>query len=104
MYTMIQIDENKYDKMSEYTEKMLKYGGKLMSCLEEMGEEYGMSHRGSYGNRMSSYGGRYGERSDRYYSSRGGSMGYKDDDDWDDEEESMGQRRGRRRDSRGRYM
>ena len=45
MYTMIQIDEHKYDKMSENAEKMLKYGGKLMSCIEEMGEEHGYGHR-----------------------------------------------------------
>jgi hypothetical protein len=29
-------------------------------------------------------------------------MGYKDDEDWEDEE--MAERRGRKRDSRGRYM
>lgn len=99
---MIQIEESKLDKVSEYTEKMLKYGGKLMSCLEEMYEESGMGHRGG------SYGGRYGERQgghgSGYYGNRG-SMGYKDDDDWEEYEE-MGERRGgrRRRDSRGRYM
>jgi hypothetical protein len=94
---MIQIDEHKYDKMSEYAEKMLKYGGKLMSCIEEMGEEHGYGHRGGYGNRY-----------DDEYSSRYGmgsyGMGYRDDEDeWDDEK--MNERRGgrRRRDSMGRY-
>lgn len=103
---MIQIDEHKLDKMGEYAEKMLKYGGKLMSCIEEMGEEYGMGHRGG------SYGSRYGERQGGDYGSRysdygsRGSTGYRDDEEWDDDDEMMGQRRGRgrRRDSRGRYM
>lgn len=96
---MIQIEEHKLDKMSEYAEKMLKYGGKLMSCIEEMSEESGMGHRGGrYG---SDYGSRYSD-----YGSRG-SMGYRDDEEWDDDDDMMGQRRGgrgRRRDSRGRYM
>lgn len=97
---MIQIEESKLDKISEYAEKMLKYGGKMMSCLEELSEESGMGHRGG------SYGGRYGERQGMSGGSYGrrGSMGYKDDEDWDEYEE-MGERRGgRRRDSRGRYM
>jgi hypothetical protein len=99
--TVIEINESKFDKMSEYTEKMLKYGGKLMSCLEELGEEHGYGHRGgSYGNRYDSMGGRYSDHGTRY------GMGYRDDEDWDDDDEMMGQRRGRgrRRDSRGRYM
>ena len=36
---VITIDEGKKEKMSEYAEKMLKYGGKLMQCLEELGED-----------------------------------------------------------------
>lgn len=97
--TVIEINESKFDKMSEYTEKMLKYGGKLMSCLEELGEEHGYGHRGGYGNRYDD------EYSSRYGMGRYG-MGYRDDEDWDDDDEMMGQRRGRgrRRDSRGRYM
>ena len=42
---MIEIKEDKFEKMAEYTEKMLKYGGKLMSCLSEVGEQHGMSFR-----------------------------------------------------------
>lgn len=100
--TVIEINESKFDKMSEYTEKMLKYGGKLMSCLEELGEEHGYGHRGgSYGNRYDYMGGRYSDYGSRY------GMGYRDEEDWDDDDDTMGQRRGgrgRRRDSRGRYM
>lgn len=62
---MIKIEEQKAEKMSEYAEKMLKYGGKLMQCIEEMSD------------------GGYGER------------GYDDDEDDDDEEfVMMGQRGG----------
>jgi hypothetical protein len=35
---VIRIEESKVDKMSEYCEKMLKAGGKLMSCIEELSE------------------------------------------------------------------
>lgn len=41
---VIRIEESKVDKMSEYCEKMLKAGGKLMSCIEELSE-------GGYGER-----------------------------------------------------
>lgn len=34
---MIEITENKVNEMSELVEKMLKYGGKLMHCIDEMG-------------------------------------------------------------------
>lgn len=76
---MIKITDSKKDEMSELTEKMLHYGGKLMSCLESLGDED------------------YGER-----------MGMRDDWGDDDEEEDMGMRRGygmrRGRSSRtGRY-
>lgn len=100
--TFIQIEESKLDKMSELTEKMLKYGGKLMSCLEELSEEGGMGQRGGQGG--GSYGSRYGERSGGYgsrYGQRGG-YGMRDDDDWEDYEEMMGERRGVRGSGRGR--
>lgn len=108
---VIEISDSKIDKMSEYVEDMLWAGGELMHCLEKMKGESG------YGHRESSYGSRYGERSgqsyrggygSRYdemrergrYSSRG-SMGYRDEEEWD-EEESMGERRGVRGSGRGR--
>lgn len=108
-FSVIEISEDKFGKMAEYTEKMLKYGGKLMSCISEMGEEYGMSfrdeeryrERGGMNYREHEEYGRYGHpheggMGERYpYMYRGGSMGYRDDED-------MMERR--RRDSRGRYM
>lgn len=99
---MIEITEDKVSKMSEYAEKMLRYGGKLMQCLDELegGEYGGREHEGrSYPHHEGSYGGRYGMRSrydnygDRYY-------GEKDDDEWEDE---MHERRRRSRRT-GRYM
>ena len=81
---IIEITETKVDKMAEYAEEMLRYGGKLMQCIDDLGSE-------DYGER-----GRYG--------SRGGSMNYRDDEEWDSDD-MIGERRGRRRrDSRGRYM
>ena len=67
---MIEISESKVEKMSDYAEKMLKYGGKLMQCIEELsgGESMGrreryydeMGERGDYGG--GSGRGGYGER------------------------------------------
>lgn len=100
---MIQIEEKKMDKLSEHIEQSLKHMGKAMQCVEEWMEEGSMGQRGSYGG-GSSYGSRYGGGSmgQRYPMYGGYGMGYKDEEEW--EEESMGERRGRRRDSRGRYM
>ena len=85
---MIEISESKKEKMSELTENILKYGGKLMSCLEEMDEEHGER----YGKRES-MGGRYGQR-----------MKYRhDDDEMDDDDEMTGERR-MRSGRTGRYM
>lgn len=84
---IIEITENKMSDLYEYAEKMLKYGGKMMSCLEDLKENKSMGHHG-YGNRydMNEHG--YGER------------------DWEDDEDSgygnhMGERRGVR--GTGRY-
>ena len=96
---MIEIDEGKVDKMSELAEKMLKYGGKLMSCIEELSEEGGMGERGgsSYGNRGGSMGSRYGERGGDY----GNRGGYGErEEDWEEMGE-IGERRGVR--GTGRY-
>lgn len=60
---MIQIEESKIDKIAAYAEKMLKIGGKMMQCIEEMDEASGMGHRGGsgMGNRYDERGG-YGNR------------------------------------------
>lgn len=75
---VIKITEDKKEKLSEYVEKMLKYGGKAMQCIEELGEEgYGerddddwedddeMGMRGGYRG-----GGGYGNREDGGYGMR----------------------------------
>jgi hypothetical protein len=99
---MIEINEDKFDKMAEYTEKMLKYGGKLMSCLSEVGEDYGISFRGGMNYRDEEEYSRSMMGNRRGYNGRG--YNERDDEDW--EEGEMSERRGgrRRRDSRGRYM
>ena len=90
---MIEISEEKREKLSEHMEKILKHAGKAMQCIEEMEEE--MGHRGG-----SSMGRRYGDMGERD-NNRGG-YGERDDDDWDDDE-PMGERRRRSRRT-GRYM
>ena len=106
--TVIEITEKKYNKLSEHIEESLRHLGKAMSCIAEIGEPYGLGYRDdeSMGYREGySHGGRsyrrdmMGSRYDNY-GMRGG-MGYKDDE-WMDEDE-MRERRGRRRDSMGRY-
>ena len=101
--TIIEISEKKYEKLSDHIEESLRHMGKAMSCIAEIGEPYDLGYRDdeSMGYRE---GYSHGGRSYRYdnYGMRGG-MGYKGDDEWMDEDE-MHERRGRRRDSRGRYM
>lgn len=93
---MIEISESKMDKLSEHIEQGLRHMGKAMQCVDEWMSEKSMDERRGYGNR-SPYVSRYG----------GGSMGYRDEEDWDEMDEryddEMGERRGRRRRSNGRY-
>lgn len=108
---MIQIESNEMHKASDYAEKALKYMGKVMQCISSWEDEYGYGERESYGSRYGErggqgsrggYGSRYDEMSERgRYGSRGGSMGYRDEEEWD-EEESIGERRGVRGSGRGR--
>lgn len=87
---IIEITETKVDKMAEYAEDALHAMGRLMSCISSL-------ENGGYGERY----GDYGERG--RYGNRGGSMNYRDDEDWDSDD-MIGERRGRRRrDSMGRY-
>lgn len=44
--TIIEVQDTKLDNLSEYVEKMINYGGKVMRCIEEMqskdyNEKYG---------------------------------------------------------------
>lgn len=68
---MIEITERKREKMSEHAEKMLRHAGKLMQCIEELGEREGM-----------------GERYDDDWDDED------DDDDFGRRDEDMGRRRG----------
>jgi hypothetical protein len=36
MATIIEMKEGKLEHLSEYAEKILRYGGKLMQCIEEL--------------------------------------------------------------------
>lgn len=98
---MIEITESKLDKLTECTEKMLKYGGKIMQVLEELegGDLEERSERGNYGQRgysSGSGGGSYGNRGGGSYGSRS-MYGNRMDEDDEDEEMGMGERRRRRR-------
>lgn len=96
---MIEIETKEMDKASEYAEKALKYMGKVMQCLTNWEEEGGYGERGGSqgGYSRSMMGSRGG------YGMRGGDMPYRDEEEWDDDD-MMGERRGRRRrDSMGRY-
>ena len=77
---MIEITESKFDELSENVEKMLRYGGKVMSCIDEMrrermGERMPMpDYRDDWRNERDDHddwreNDRYGERR---YSGRGG--------------------------------
>lgn len=86
---MIEITEDKLHGLAEHAEKMLRHGGKMMQCIDELMEESKgrMGERGEMDYRRGGYrmgGGRYGHG------------GYRDDDD-DMDDDRMGERRGRRR-------
>ena len=102
---MIEIETKEMDKASEYAEKALKYMGKVMQCLTDWEEEGGYGERSGQGgysrSMMGSRGGSYGSRGG--YGMRGGDISYRDEEEWEDDD-MMGERRGRRRrDSMGRY-
>lgn len=88
---LIEISEQKKEKLSEHIEKALHEMGKAMAICEQFGS---MEER--YGMRGGSYGNRYDDMGER------GRYGMRDDEDWD-EDEMMGDRRRRSRRT-GRYM
>lgn len=45
MATIIEVQDQKIEHLSEYAEKVLKYGGKLMQCLEELTSKSDYSER-----------------------------------------------------------
>lgn len=80
--TIIKVSEDKISHMAECAEKMLRYGGKLMSCLDEMQREggmgeraYGMGHHYPMGERDMNYRYPMGERDMDYYGERQGVRG-----------------------------
>lgn len=89
---MIQITDDKVNKMSDLCEEMLAIGGKLMSCIEQMGHESEMGerrHRGMIGMREPmGYGERYGNM---------GGMRYPYDETPNEDWSEYGDRRMRRR-------
>lgn len=90
---MIEITEDKVDKVSGHIEKALKYMGKAMQCVEQwMEESEGMGERGSYGQRGS--GGSMGSRS---LVSRSPYRNVIEEEDDEEEEMGMAERRRRRR-------
>ena len=61
MATIIEVQESKIDHLSEYAEKVVKYGKQLLECIEDLsGEKYAE---------------RYG---------KGRRSGYRHDPEWDD--------------------
>lgn len=87
MGMIIEISEDKIDELAEGMEDMLHVGGKMMSCIERLregGDDDKMGRR--YGRRMNRRGSNYGRRDEN--------------EDWDDDESMLGNRRGRD----GRYM
>lgn len=98
---MIEITENKASEMAEHAEKVLKHGGKLMQCIEELSEESRMAERGGY-ERYVNRSGRYGNRGGYGGGSYGNRYGEREDE-WEDDDDDMGERRGRSSRT-GRYM
>ncbi len=53
MATIIEVQESKIDHISEYAEKVVKYGKQLLECIEDLSgekyaERYGKGRRSGY--------------------------------------------------------
>ncbi len=80
---IVEIEDNKVDKMTGYAEKMVHYGGKLLECFEELSERESIDQRyDDYDDDGYDDDDDMGQRGGRGGSRRGGSGG------------GMGQRRG----------
>lgn len=68
MATIIEIQEDKLQNLSEYAEKVLRYGGKLMQCLDDLeGKSKYNEYYGHDKKRRESWGEeRYPSREERY--------------------------------------
>ncbi len=89
---IIRIEESKVEKLSDYTEKILKHAGKLMTCIEELSE-------GGYGERDDDDDWEEDEEMGMRGGYRGGVSGYREGGGY------RGGGSGMRRSSRtGRYM
>lgn len=96
---ILEIQESKAEEMKEHARKMLRHGGKLMECIEELCEESSIGECAYYGNKGGGYGNRYSNQGGGGYGNR---MNYREE--WEDEVEPfMGQRRGVPGSGRGRY-
>lgn len=61
MATIIEMKEGKLEHLSEYAEKVLRYGGKLMQCIEDLeGKSKYEEYRGTDYRRGVSY--RHGDK------------------------------------------
>lgn len=93
---IVEITSEEKDELKDKAKKLLKIGKEMYECIDELAEGRQMGERGGYDNR---YGGGYGNRGDYGGGDYGNRMGYRDDDDWNDEDEAiyrrMGERRGR---------
>ena len=89
---IIEITEDKAMDLKEHAKKILRHGKELFECIEDLAEGSQMGERGGYG--------RYGNRgSGGRFDNR---MDYREDEDWDDDDD-FGERRGRSSRT-GRYM
>lgn len=73
MATIIEIQEDKLQNLSEYAEKVLRYGGKLMQCLDTLerkskyNEYYGHDKKRYDSHDEERYSGREEHYPSRYY-------------------------------------
>lgn len=54
MATIIEVQEGKIEHLTEFAEKIVKYGNQLLECIEAMGEKEHYAER--YGKGRKSYG------------------------------------------------
>ena len=108
---LVEISDRKAEEMAEHAEKVLRHGGKLMQCIEELCESARYGERGGYGHMGERSYGRYGMRDEEmprhdgydHMGERYDRMGERHPREWEDDPYMMGERRGRSM-STGRYI